>query len=106
MRGVGLPSSWGLGREIGILNAKHVAEHLAQSKCLIILSFALIFYDISWNYVALDRTMAVWKKEYRNGLVRRGEEGWRKGGGKPAENPSFIRGSISILEFGVSLKRS
>jgi len=35
-------------------------------------------------------------------LVRGG--GWREGGGKPAENLSDIRGSISTLEFGVFTK--
>lgn len=52
-----------------VTNVKYLAEHPAHSKGSVILSFAIIFYDISWNRVPLDRTMAM-----RGGV---GEEvGW------------------------------
>lgn len=42
-----------------VTNVKYLAEHPAHSKGSVILSFAIIFYDISWNRVPLDRTMAM-----------------------------------------------
>lgn len=67
-----------------------------------ILSLAISFYDISWNYVDLDMTVSL-REKYWSGLAGERQE-LGKGGWKPAENLSNIRGSISTLLFGVFTK--
>lgn len=62
-----------------VTNVKYLAEHPAHSKGSVILSFAIIFYDISWNRVPLDRTMAMWGEGVNIGMAEVGVGRWREG---------------------------
>ena len=62
-----------------VTNVKYLAEHPAHSKGSVILSFAIIFYDISWNRVPLDRTMAMRGGGVNSGMAEVGVGRWREG---------------------------
>lgn len=64
-----------------VTNVKYLAEHPAHSKGSVILSFAIIFYDISWNRVPLDRTMAMrgGGRGVNIGMAEVGVGRWREG---------------------------